>query len=133
MRATSVAGSDIVDRPRRSVLSLGRNINVLHMNTPKEHLAFDIGVRVVSGFSFLGTIVILLVNSLVKREGPEFNTHELLSMLILITQWTLFFVFVVIGTILAGFRGGLRLSRLSAGLMILGTCALVMELFVLPS
>ena len=100
------------------------------MDTGKCNRAFDVALRILSGLSLLGTVVIVLLLHFVKREGPEFNPHEVLVLFILIAQFALFVLFAITGAILAGFRGGVRLSRLTAGLIVAAICAFIAAFFV---
>ena len=99
---------------------------------PSEHNnpTFDSLMRILSGFSVLCTIVVLLLDR-IPRHGPEPNGHEVLQMFAVYAQLMLFLIFVITAVILAGFRGGLRLSRVGAGLSLAAMCGLVVELFVL--
>jgi hypothetical protein len=90
---------------------------------------FDTAIRILSGLSVLGTIVALLLMR-VPRHGPEPNDHEIFQMFIVYAQLVLFLVAVITAVIVAGFRGGLRLSRLCAGLSLAAICGLVVELLV---
>jgi hypothetical protein len=99
-------------------------------STKTEWPSFDVSVRVVSGLSVLGTIAVLLLTR-VPRHGPEFNDHEIFQLFMFIAQVAVFLIFVIIAVILAGFRGGLRLSRIGAGLSLTALCGLVVEFLVL--
>jgi hypothetical protein len=99
---------------------------------PSDHNnpAFDSVMRIISGLSIFCSIAVLLLTR-VPRRGPEFNAHEVLMMFIVIAQVAVFLIVVITAVILAGFRGGLRLSRVGAGLSLTALCALVVELFLL--
>ena len=100
------------------------------MASDPSNPAFDSVMRILSGLSILCSIVVLLLTR-VPHHGPEFNAHEVLQIFIVIAQVVVFLIFVTTAVILAGFRGGLRLSRVGAGLSLTALCGLVVELFVM--
>jgi len=96
----------------------------------KGDYVFDSLLRVFSGVSLLCTVYTLLVARMPREGGPEPSAHEVNLMLIIPAQLILFLACVIIAVIFAGFRGGLRLSRVGAAMILVATCGLVVEVLV---
>jgi hypothetical protein len=101
------------------------------MESAKDHRAFETAVRIVSSVSIVATLVAVLIVNFVKRSGPEPNLHEILLVFMFFAQAGILFLTVITAAILAGFRGGVRLSRTTACLAVIATGAFVAEFFVM--
>ena len=96
----------------------------------KADYVFDTLLRVFSGVSLLCTVYIVLVVRMPRQGGPEPSAHEVNLMFIIPAQLILFLACAIIAVIFAGFRGGLRLSRVGAAMILVAICGLVVEVLV---
>lgn len=112
--------------------TVDRNVKAASMGSAKCNTNFDLAMRLLSGFSIVGTLVTLLAVFCAPRHvGPEPSSAEVLLIFINIAQFALLAVSVIIAVILAGFRGGLRLTRLGAKLILVAICGYVLEILAI--
>jgi len=90
---------------------------------PEEKPAFDTAARRMSTASLSGSALTMILALFPPDRGVDFGLHMLLA-LMFTGQLVLLVLFTGTGVILAGFCGGLRLSRSTAVLSLVASAAL---------
>jgi hypothetical protein len=88
--------------------------------------SFEAAARLASAISLFGSAVTILIIALSPERGIQFITNMLL-ILIFFIQVVVFLVFIGVAIVLAGFRGGLRISPSVAVLSLVAMTALLAQ------
>ena len=100
--------------------------------TTAQKSKFDIAASICSACSVFGSVATLCAFFFPPERGIQFGTHMLLIFMFVI-QLAVFVLFLFTAVILAGFSGGLRLSRLGAILVLIATAGFVSQFFAIQN
>ena len=87
--------------------------------------------RAFSFLSLLGSIATWLTVLSPPDRGIDFSTN-MLVIFIFFAQLTVFFLFVFVAVIVASYRGGIRLTRFGAVLILIAMLSLASQFFCTP-